>query len=304
MTEKKSTYLSIRSLHAFFLVDGKDPKDIGYESQHEPLFISSRIHGIKKHGIPLKTDHYTLILITSGHCCIHAGYHNFQLLPQAIALLSDNKIFSIEKTSEDFTALVLSFKKEFLQESYMKENLIAELLLVNSDYPPTYELMNEAQYLRILREFQEIEREQTDQSPFFLNIIRLRIIELLYEYNRACEYCLNHFDKKMNRQFQISHQFRTLVNDLFLTTKTVNEYAALMHITPKYLSEMVKEELNHSALEIIHNRILLEAQYLLKHSTRTIKEISNDLNFDNMSHFGRLFKLKTGTTPSEYRDKT
>lgn len=275
---------------------------IGAEEQADkPEFTITPVSGFKNYNIPFKTDHFTLLLVLEGNRHIATAQHEFELLPQSISLLSENQIFTIKEADSDFKAIILSFKKEFLSKSYLKDTIVNELLIVNPAYPPVYQLMDTEQYSRVLRECEEIEKEYARQSPFFYNIIRLRLVELLYEYNRACEYCLYHFNKKMNRQFQITYQFKLLVNEFFLTKRTVSEYAALIFISAKHLGEMVKAELDIAALDLIHNRILLEAQYLLRHSGSSIKEISEQLSFDTAAHFARFFKAKTGLKPLAYR---
>jgi AraC-like DNA-binding protein len=47
--------------------------------------------------------------------------------------------------------------------------------------------------------------------------------------------------------------------------------------------------------------VLLEAQYLLRYSGYSIKEIAAELGFDTTSHFARFFRQSTGTTPISYR---
>ena len=45
----------------------------------------------------------------------------------------------------------------------------------------------------------------------------------------------------------------------------------------------------------------MELRVALKNSTRSIKEIAEDMNFPNQSFLGKYFKEHVGMTPSEYR---
>jgi AraC-like DNA-binding protein len=45
----------------------------------------------------------------------------------------------------------------------------------------------------------------------------------------------------------------------------------------------------------------MELRVLLKNSTKTIKEIANEMNFPNQSFLGKYFREHVGVTPSEYR---
>ena len=108
-----------------------------------------------------------------------------------------------------------------------------------------------------------------------------------------------------SRQNEILCTFKQLVEQNFQDKKTVNEYAQMMLISPKKLSETVKILTNHSALYDIHERMVQEAEYLLVYSNQSVKEISNAMNFENpqlRSHCvlpGLLLKVNLFLSESE-----
>ena len=81
---------------------------------------------------------------------------------------------------------------------------------------------------------------------------------------------------------------------------SVQQYAEMMHVSAKHLSEQVKQETGENALMIIHKRLFLEAQYLLGMGQFSVKEVAEQLNFDTSRHFSRFFKHFAGVNPSEY----
>ena len=78
-------------------------------------------------------------------------------------------------------------------------------------------------------------------------------------------------------------------------------YAQQLCITPKYLSEMVKQVSRRTPNEWIDYYVTLEIRVLLRNSTMSIKEISQHLNFPNQSFLGKYFKEHVGMSPSNYR---
>ena len=64
---------------------------------------------------------------------------------------------------------------------------------------------------------------------------------------------------------------------------------------------VVKRISGRTALEWIENYVTMELRVALKNSTRSIKEIAEDMNFPNQSFLGKYFKEHVGMTPSEYR---
>ena len=100
---------------------------------------------------------------------------------------------------------------------------------------------------------------------------------------------------------QITRKFKTLIARHFIESKEVSFYAGLLHITPKYLSEVTISVTDKSAKELINEHILLEAKSLLKQTDMTVSEIAYWLGYDEASYFVRFFGKNAGKTPMEYR---
>ncbi|MGF7037887.1 helix-turn-helix domain-containing protein [Mucilaginibacter lappiensis] len=261
--------------------------------------VLSNEHGVQ-HGLPVKTDYYSVILCLNGTCKKTIGHFVFEVYPNSIHLVSPAFITSFEDASDDLLLYQVLFKKEFLTNNFLKENIVDNLLEVNPDYPPIYGLPKKGvASLKAL--YEKISDESREQGAFHLQILRLLITDLLYEMNRACESCLLNSTRHLSKQYQLVYKFKKLVEEQFLTLKTVQEYADELFISAKYLTEIVKGETGQNALHVIHNRMYLEAQYLLSSSGLSIKEIAERLNFDNSSHFSRFFKRFAGYNPSEFK---
>lgn len=227
------------------------------------------------------------------------GFHQFELGPQAIAIVPPNVICSTHTHSADLQVDQLFFTKSFLQKMFLKEGIIDELLLFNSNYPPMYQLLE--RYLFVENRFLAVKSEIDAQYAYHLDIVRLILMEILYEYNRACEYCLLGFQKNMNRNYQLTYEFKKLVDQYFTIWNVIGDYASKLGVSAKHLTEVVKEETGFTALQMIHERRLLESQYLLKHSTHSIKECAAILGFETASYFSKFFKSHMHISPLDYR---
>lgn len=69
----------------------------------------------------------------------------------------------------------------------------------------------------------------------------------------------------------------------------------------EYLANVVHECSSHTPLQLINDRILLEAKRLLRYSDKKIKDIANDLGYEDPSYFVKFFKRQTGMLPTEFR---
>ena len=107
--------------------------------------------------------------------------------------------------------------------------------------------------------------------------------------------------KKQNRSDIIFARFITLLQENYRTERRVGWYAQALSITPKYLSETVKAVSHRTPNEWIDNYVTSEIRVLLKNTTKSIKEITKEMNFPNQSFLGKYFKEHVGMSPKEYR---
>ena len=94
----------------------------------------------------------------------------------------------------------------------------------------------------------------------------------------------------------------------YFANKEINELpsvkylAAQLHLSPGYLSDVLKKETGRNAQDFIHYYLIEEAKTRLLNSNLNINEISYAMGFEYPQYFNKLFKLKTGKTPVEYRN--
>jgi AraC-like DNA-binding protein len=82
---------------------------------------------------------------------------------------------------------------------------------------------------------------------------------------------------------------------------TVNFMASLLNLSPKYLSDLLKQETGKNAMELIHLYVISEAKNMLAAGDKSISETAYLLGFENLPYFSRLFKKEVGRTPKEYK---
>jgi AraC family transcriptional regulator, transcriptional activator of pobA len=82
---------------------------------------------------------------------------------------------------------------------------------------------------------------------------------------------------------------------------SVTQIADQLNISPRYLSDLLKQETGKTAIELIHIFLISEAKNLLKGADQTIGEVAYILGFENLPYFSRLFKQEVGISPNQYK---
>lgn len=104
-----------------------------------------------------------------------------------------------------------------------------------------------------------------------------------------------------NAPKQLYFDFLNAVNKNFQTLTTVKEYAQLLNVSSKHLSETIKQESNINALSIINEIRLSYSKTLLLQTNKNISEIAQELNFYDANNFSTYFKKHTQETPLQFR---
>lgn len=87
----------------------------------------------------------------------------------------------------------------------------------------------------------------------------------------------------------------------FAEPLTIGELAALVPVSPSYLQRLFKEATGQSVTEYVQNVRMQICSELLRDTRLTVKDVAARVGYRDMKHFHRLFRQKTGRTPSEYR---
>ncbi len=106
----------------------------------------------------------------------------------------------------------------------------------------------------------------------------------------------------MSKSEQICRSFTQLVLQHYSQNRNVAWYAEKLGITHAYLCTTVKQAIGKTCVDVISSMVIMDAKSQLKSTDLSIQQISDSLNFANMSFFGKYFKRHVGMSPLEYRN--
>ncbi|GIT97301.1 AraC family transcriptional regulator [Sulfurovum sp. TSL1] len=255
---------------------------------HDIVILQSNSQ--KKEGVPVRCDFYTMVFCLTGGSIRYVNQFEYTINAHSLHLLPPESIHSFKDTFDKTEYYVILFEKYFSQET--------ELLSFHNRHLESVDL-EPSLFTKVKDIFEEIESELKKDNEDKYLYAKYLLNQLLLILKREKLEIKN--DTHKTRADVICSQFLSLLEEHFKSMKHVSDYASLLDLTPKYLSETVKEKLGKSALHFIHKRIIKEAEYLLVFTDKTIYEIALTLNFQDASQFTKFFKLKMGQSPKAFR---
>ena len=149
------------------------------------------------------------------------------------------------------------------------------------------------------------------QREYSQNIDKHTLGLIISNLELLLNYCNRFYDRQFFTRAKVNNDivwdFEKLVKGYFQDTlieaglPDVKYFASRLHLSPNYLSDLLKKYTGKTTLEHIHLELIDKAKSLLWSTEKSISEIAYELGFEHPSHFTKIFKAKTGKSPREYR---
>jgi AraC-like DNA-binding protein len=125
-------------------------------------------------------------------------------------------------------------------------------------------------------------------------------------------YCTRYYDRQFytrtNLNQELVTKFEGVLKNYYLSNQqmklglpTVAHCAQTLNMSPNYLGDLVKKETGSTAQDYIHGFIINRAKNKLLGTSVSLSEIAYSLGFEYPQHFSKVFKKKTGQTPTAFR---
>lgn len=137
----------------------------------------------------------------------------------------------------------------------------------------------------------------------FVCLLMARIDELMKEEKEDSPASENVSTEQIGRSELIFKDFLVLLNSHHPHSRFCAWYAERLCITEKHLSAICKRVSGKTATQWINESVTEEIRYLLLHSEMSIKEIAMQLDFPNLSFFGKYTKQHLGCSPKKFRQQ-
>jgi AraC-like DNA-binding protein len=265
----------------------------------DDLLLTERINEAPMPTEPRRMNFILIGLCIKGEVMYQLDTQKQVIKPGDILIVSDRHVVDSYRHSNDMEGLCIMMSVHFFREIIQNVSDVSSLFLFSRQHPV---MSLEQKEIETFKEyFQVIKQKICDQGNHFRkDLIKTLLLAMFYDLSNII-YRVQYNDKPQTRADAIFTHFIKLVEKNYRQERRVGWYAAQLNITPKHLSETVKNASRRTPNEWIDDYVTLELRVLLKNSTKTIKEIAQELNFPNQSFLGKFFKEHVGVSPSKYR---
>jgi AraC-like DNA-binding protein len=271
-----------------------------YSSEHSALLLIT-LELAKEQAVFSQCNYFKIIWAKDQDISFGIDHYRVHVKKNSVFFCTPLNEIMLNENIEG--AVVYLFNREFYCiRDHDSEVSCNGFLFLGSSLPIIIDLnKDEQERFGLIHRFfiEEFHNEDNIQGEMLLVLLKRLIITSV----RIARKSLPVEDMPQSK-LDIIRKFNLLVETNFKEKHKVVDYAELLHITPKSLSNLFLKYHSKSPLKVISERICLEGERLLCFSTKNMNEISETLGFTEASHFSKFFKKHTGLSPIAFRRKS
>lgn len=281
---------------------------LGQPSPAHPLITLMKYNDQNNHighpGDRISMGFYKISFKTSYTGNVKYGQHRYDFDDGGLAFIAPHQILTTSDDTNRYEGFSIFFHADLLI-GYPLASKIHKYGFFHYDVSEA--LLLSAREKRVIASlFVSIQEELENNIDAFSQDILISQLEQL----------LNHSNRFYNRQFitrkVVNHDLITQMDQLLTDhifgekslikgLPTVQTVAEQLHVSPHYLSDMLRSLTGQNTQQHIHNKLIEKAKDMLGSSNQTVAEIAYQLGFEHPQSFSKLFKRKVGNSPLAYR---
>ena len=203
--------------------------------------------------------------------------------------------------SKNFKANVLFVERDFLDNNIPDQNWSIDVILHSRANPILH--LQDKDKTKAISNFSLLYNRFLERGHlFYNNTLQLQMQLFLFD---MWNIFANDYERRKRtvQSGSLYEQFMLLVQEHCMEEREVQFYADQLHITPKYLNYVCKQNTDVTASEWIQRYAKERIILLLKNKKLNIAEIADRMEFSSRSFFTRYVKKLIGVTPSEFRNR-
>ena len=266
------------------------------------IAVIDNLHNLGMKGQSIKAGAYAACLCTQGRGSLYIDGTLHEIKVNDLFICHPNIIVEHYMSSLDCETRILIMSPEYIQQLSIIGGSTWDIKLF-LDRSPIISL-NETE-VSIFCQYYDLLKSKLASPPskHHTELINALLQAFLYEFHDSLERFHISTTISYSCGENLFKEFLELLSSSYPKPRMVSAYVERLFVTPKYLSTVCKNTCGHTASELINQYVLKDIQYLLKRPEKSIKDIAYELDFPNLSFFGKYVKNHLGVSPRQYREQ-
>ena len=280
-----------------------------FEDGNEKIFTIGRIcelndEEIEHNHMPHLHDFYSIFWIESGEAIHATEFVEYSLGADTILFVPPGLKHRMY-IDKSVGGTYIVFNEDFIQYNRKNHVPLKEYKLFNNpDFKSLITVVPEKrEKLRNITRliYEELQNRDDYSQDIVLSLLHLFLLESRRIFDQQYQSPKEEPDTTPDTTII---RFKQLIEENYMTQKSVTPYAEMLNMNPSCLNELAKRTTGITAGELIRNRVIDETKKLLYSSSMSGKEIAFELGFDDPAYFSRFFRKYTGLTLKEFRQNS
>lgn len=234
---------------------------------------------------------------------ITIDFKQYKTSSPSLFFINSNQYLQINKEGKK-QGYFMYYNRDFYCVQIHDAEVACDGLLFNNIFEMPMTTLPDKEVLFVEGIYSQIQQEFDAPDSSQEEMIRTYLKQLIIKATRIWKIQqLGVLNAEPSKEMDFFRDFSRLVEIHFRTKHTVADYADILGVAPKTLSNKFNRLELTQPNDIIKDRIILEAKRLLGYSSLSVKEIAYQLGYEDPAYFNRLFTNKVGDTPSNFKKK-
>ena len=247
-------------------------------------------------------DIYIFMLCLTGKASVYMNEKTYTIQKNDLFVCLPDIILENGLISVDFKCYCLCMSSKYVQQVAPVTSQIWNYQMFFKKTPLLSLAPDEAslfcQYYELIRS-----KLTTSSNVHLSEVINALLSAFIYEFLDVVNHLIQISPSPFSSGEYLFRSFVDMIASSYPKKRSVSYYAEQLHVTPKYLSCVCKDISGQSCSKLIDQYVTKDIEYLMKRTQKTIKEISNELDFPDISFFGKYVRKHFGTSPRALREQ-
>lgn len=246
-------------------------------------------------ALPHRINFFALLIVTKGFGAHTVDLKEYDIVVGSVLKIAKGQVHAFQH-NPSYEGFLIIFTEDFVVNYFSKSsiNIISHLYNYHITTPISNDEVLNKEFLEQLD--QELKSDNTyAQKDIVAALLDLYLLRLERKSHA------NDLQNNQSKQYTTFIQFKNLVETNYTTTRNVKDYATMLYVSTKLLNQVVKDFTLNTAKTFIDDYVILESKRAIVSTNKSLKEITFDIGFDEVTNFTKFFKNKTGLSPKDFR---